>query len=150
MNPRENKKRLVENMLEKYEFNAVKVSIQAMLVLYAQGLMTGVVVDSGDGVTHVVPVWDGVCPPNLIRRLDVAGRHITKYLVKLLQARGYNFNRSADFETVKGIKEKLCYVGGIVPYRRRPGEGLGRYGAFMELHLWRKNLELTARNIKLC
>jgi len=111
MNPRENKKRLVENMLEKYEFNGVKVSIQAMLVLYAQGLMTGVVVDSGDGVTHVVPVWDGVCPPNLIRRLDVAGRHITRYLIKLLQARGYNFNRSADFETVKGIKEKLCYVG---------------------------------------
>lgn len=111
MNPKENKQMLVENMLEKYEFDSVKVSIQAMLVLYAQGLLTGVVVDSGDGVSHVVPVWDGVCPPHLIKRLDVAGRHVTKYLVKLLQARGYNFNRSADFDTVQQIKEKLCYCG---------------------------------------
>ena len=38
-----------------------------------QGLLTGVVVDTGDGVTHVVPVFDGFVPQNLIRRLDVAG-----------------------------------------------------------------------------
>jgi len=98
-------------MLEKYQFEAAKVSIQAMLVLYAQGLLTGVVVDSGDGVTHVVPVWEGICPPHLIKRLNVAGRHITRYLIKLLQVRGYAFNRSADFETVRQIKEKFCYVG---------------------------------------
>lgn len=111
MNPKENQKRMLENMLEKYQFNAAKVSIQAMLVLYAQGLLTGVVVDSGDGVTHIVPVWEGVCPPNLIKRLNVAGRHITRHLIKLLQLRGYAFNRTADFETVRQIKEKLCYVG---------------------------------------
>lgn len=44
-----------------------------------QGLLTGVVVDTGDGVTHVVPVFDGFVPQQLIRRLDVAGRHITRY-----------------------------------------------------------------------
>eukprot|EP00479_Gromia_sphaerica_P003840 TRINITY_DN14571_c0_g1_i1.p1 TRINITY_DN14571_c0_g1~~TRINITY_DN14571_c0_g1_i1.p1 ORF type:complete len:219 (-),score=43.14 TRINITY_DN14571_c0_g1_i1:149-805(-) len=52
-----------------------------------------------------------MCPQNLIRRLDVAGRHVTRYLIKLLQLRGYNLNRSADFETARQIKEKLCYVG---------------------------------------
>lgn len=111
LNPVENKKRMLENMFEKYGFAAAKVEIQAMLVLYAQGLINGVVVDSGDGVTHIVPVWDNTCPTHLIRRLDVAGRHITRYLIKLLQARGYNFNRSADFETVRLIKEQCCYVG---------------------------------------
>ena len=65
---------------------------------------------SGDGVTHVVPVYDGFVPQTLIRRLDVAGRHITQYLIKLLMLRGYAFNRSADMETVREIKEKLCYV----------------------------------------
>jgi len=98
-------------MFEKYQFESAKVSIQAMLVLYAQGLLTGVVVDSGDGVTHIVPVWEGICPPTLIKRLNVAGRFITRYLIKLLQVRGYAFNRSADFETVRQIKEKFCYVG---------------------------------------
>jgi len=111
MNPTQNKVKMLENMFEKYNFRGAKVSIQAMLVLYAQGLLTGVVVDSGDGVSHIVPVWDSVCPPNLIKRLNVAGRHITRYLIKLLQVRGYAFNRSADFETVRLIKEKLCYVG---------------------------------------
>lgn len=111
MNPTKNKEKMLENMFEKYGFDAAKVSIQAMLVLYAQGLLTGVVVDSGDGVSHIVPVFDGTCPPDLIKRLNVAGRHITRYLIKLLQVRGYAFNRTADFETVRQIKEKVCYVG---------------------------------------
>jgi len=111
LNPRDNQKKMIQTMFEKYHFKAAKVSIQALLVLYAQGLLAGVVVDSGDGVTHIVPVWDGIVPPQLIKRLNVAGRHITKYLIKLLQVRGYAFNRSADFETVRLIKEKYCYTG---------------------------------------
>ena len=79
--------------------------------IYIIGLQTGVVVDSGDGVTHIVPVYDGYALPHLVRRLDVAGRDITRYLIKLLLLRGYAFNRTADFETVRQLKEKVCYVG---------------------------------------
>jgi len=121
MNPKENQRKMLQNMLETYQFEAAKVGVQAMLVLYAQGLLTGVVVDSGDGVTHVVPVWEGVVPQLLIKRLNVAGRHITRYLIKLLQIRGYSFNRSADFETVRQIKEKCCYVGYDLDVEKRLG-----------------------------
>lgn len=110
-NPKKNRKMLVEAMFEKFNFAGVQVSVQAVLTLYAQGLLTGVVVDSGDGVTHVVPVYEGYTNPQNIQRLDVAGRHLTEYLIKLLQLRGYTFNRSADFEVVREIKEKVCYVG---------------------------------------
>lgn len=110
LNPIDNRKKTLETMFEKYNFQGAHMSIQAMLVLYAQGLLTGVVVDSGDGVTHVVPVYEGFVPQHLIRRLDVAGRHITRYLIKLLLLRGYSFNRTADFATVQNIKEKLCFV----------------------------------------
>lgn len=68
-------------------------------------------VDSGDGVTHICPVYEGFALPHLTRRLDIAGRDVTRYLIKLLLMRGYAFNHTADFETVRLMKEKLCYVG---------------------------------------
>jgi len=110
MNPKANREKMVQEMFETYGFSGVYVAIQAVLVLYAQGILTGIVVDSGDGVTHIIPVYEGFSLPHLTHRLDVAGRDITNYLIKLLQLRGYYFNRTADFETVRQIKEKLCYV----------------------------------------
>jgi len=111
MNPKKNREQMISVMFEKYGFQGVYIGIQAVLVLYAQGLLTGVVVDSGDGVTHIIPVFDGFALPHLTKRLDVAGRDITRHLIKLLLLRGYAFNRTADFDTVRQIKEKLCYVG---------------------------------------
>jgi len=110
LNPTNNRQRMLEVMFEQYGFHSVYVAIQAVLTLYAQGLLTGVVVDSGDGVTHVCPVYEGFALNHLTRRLDIAGRDITRYLIKLLLLRGYAFNHSADFETVRQMKEKLCYV----------------------------------------
>lgn len=111
MNPLSNRVQMCKFMFENYNFPAVQVSLQARLVLYAQGLYSGVVLDSGDGVTHVVPVYDGVTPDGLIAKLMVAGRHMTQNLIKLLQVRGYAFNKSADMATVQLLKEKYCYVG---------------------------------------
>lgn len=129
MNPKVNRQKMCQVMFEEYGFGGVYVAIQAVLTLYAQGkpillplgqewkrlisgqgLQTGVVVDSGDGVTHIVPVYDGFALPHLTRRLDVAGRDVTRYLIKLLLMRGYAFERTADFETVRGIKEELCFM----------------------------------------
>jgi len=110
MNPLNNRKKMVEAMFEKYAFKGVHVAIQAVLSLYAQGLLNGLVLDAGDGVTHAVPVFDGFCLEQQVARLDVAGRDVTNYLIKLMLTRGYAFNRTADFETVRIIKEKFCYV----------------------------------------
>lgn len=81
-----------------------------MLMGLFLGLSSGVVVDSGDGVTHVIPVYESTVLNHHIKRLDVAGRDVTRNLIALLLRRGYALNRTADFETVRQIKEKLCYV----------------------------------------
>jgi len=58
MNPLANREKMCQVMFERYGFDGVYVAIQAVLSLYAQGLASGVVVDSGDGVTHIVPVYE--------------------------------------------------------------------------------------------
>ncbi|XP_039666299.1 actin-related protein 2-B-like [Perca fluviatilis] len=115
MNPTKNREKIVEPSPSK-----PSSAVQPLQILSAEWdgykvmvrrLLTGVVVDSGDGVTHICPVYEGFSLPHLTRRLDIAGRDITRYLIKLLLLRGYAFNHSADFETVRMMKEKLCYVG---------------------------------------
>ena len=78
MNPMSNRANMVQAMFERYNFSAVYVAVQAVLTLYAQGLLTGVVVDSGDGVTHVIPVFEGFALPHITKRMNLAGRNITE------------------------------------------------------------------------
>uniref|UniRef100_A0A8C0IQL6 Actin n=1 Tax=Chelonoidis abingdonii TaxID=106734 RepID=A0A8C0IQL6_CHEAB len=110
LNPLVNREHMTKILFERFEVPALYVAIQAVLALYASGLTTGCVMDSGDGVTHTVPIFEGYCLSHAVLRLDLAGRDLTDYLMRILKESGVSLVSTAEREIVRDMKENLCYV----------------------------------------
>jgi actin-related protein len=110
LNPKKNREKMAEIMFESFNVPKMQVSIQAVLALYSSGRTTGCILDSGDGVTHTVPIYEGYCLPHAIQRLDLAGRDLTEYMTRLITETNPGFTSSSEREIVKDMKEDLCFI----------------------------------------
>lgn len=111
-NPFSNRERLTELMFETFKVPAMYVAIQGLLAVYSSGRICGIAVDCGEHMT-VMAVDDGYIPQHAITRVNFGGRDLTAHLQALLTERGHHefSSTTAGFETVRDVKEKLCYVG---------------------------------------
>mmetsp|Transcript_64254 Transcript_64254/g.126203 ORF Transcript_64254/g.126203 Transcript_64254/m.126203 type:complete len:379 (+) Transcript_64254:51-1187(+) len=110
LNPFKNRENAAEIFFERFNVPAMYCAPQAILSLYASGRSTGLVLDCGDGVTHVVPVYEGFALPHAIERIDIAGRDVTDRLQLLLRRGGCSLQTSSEREVVRQIKEECCHV----------------------------------------
>ena len=110
LNPRVNREKLTQLLFDTFNVPGLYVANTAVLSLYSAGKFSALVVEIGDGVAQIVPVSDGSVLPHGIQRINLAGRDLTDYLIKILSERGLHLTSGAEREIVKDIKEKLCYV----------------------------------------
>ncbi|KAH0794195.1 actin [Histomonas meleagridis] len=88
----------------------VKRCTQPLLSLYSSNCVTGVVLESGDGASYAVPIYEGYSFPHATKRFNIAGRDITLYLQKILNQRGHELITSNERKIVRDIKEIFAYV----------------------------------------
>jgi actin-related protein len=124
MNPKANREKMTQIMFDTFEVQNLYVAIQAVMSLYSAGRTTGLVVDSGDGVSHTVPVYEGFSVPHAVAKMDIAGRVLTTYLQKLLlESINEGFTSAAEFEIVKDIKQEVCYVASDYDAQKQAANG---------------------------
>ncbi|XP_032250418.1 actin-like protein 9 [Phoca vitulina] len=107
--PTTNREKLVEVAFESLCSPAMYVASQSVLSVYAHGRISGLVVDTGHGVTYTVPVFQGYNLPHATERLDLAGTHLTAFLAEMLLGSGLTLGQQ-DLDTVENIKHRHCYV----------------------------------------
>jgi actin len=120
LNPKRNREKMIELMFETFHVPSFYVAITPVLSLYSAGRTTGIVLEAGDGVTAIAPIYEGESVPRAFGRLNLGGRDVTAGLQQMLYDRGSNFTTSYDRsyhsrasperETVRDMKEKLAYV----------------------------------------
>ena len=111
LNPPQKKEKIIELMFEEFTVKNYYSVIGATLGLFASGKTIGIVVDSGEGGTHTVPVYEGYSCVHAINKLKFAGGEMTSFLRDLLDERGYSFTTPKEIDIVRSIKERLCQVG---------------------------------------
>lgn len=118
LNAPENREYTAEIMFETFNVPGLYIAVQAVLALAAswtskqvtEKTLTGTVIDSGDGVTHVIPVAEGYVIGSSIKHIPLAGRDITAFVQQLLRERGEKIPPAESLETAKRIKEQFSYV----------------------------------------
>ena len=86
--PQNDIKKLFELFLEHYQCNAFYPVLDSMLTLYAGGFQTGLIVEIGDSLTRIVPIYQGYKLDHAIRILEIGGRSLTKYMEKYWEQKG--------------------------------------------------------------
>ncbi|KAH9362726.1 hypothetical protein HPB48_001177 [Haemaphysalis longicornis] len=118
LNTPENREYTAEIMFESFNVPGLYIAVQAVLALAAswtsrqmgERTLTGLVIDSGDGVTHCIPVAEGYVIGSCIKHIPIAGRNVTYFIQNLLREREVGIPPEQSLETAKAVKEKLCYI----------------------------------------
>ena len=110
LTPLETRKYIMRLFFETYKVKSVYIANSAVMALFSAGLTTGILVESGEGLTLVVPVVEGKVVTHTVQRLTLSGKDVSEYLRTLLLSYGVNITSSAQREILREIKEQNCFI----------------------------------------
>lgn len=110
LNPRTNREKIAKILFDNLGVPAIFFASQPILSLFSTSVTTGIILESGEGVTQSCVVFEGYSIPFSYERYNYGGRDVTEYLKNMLKRRGYNFYNSSEIKLVNDIKEKMCYL----------------------------------------
>lgn len=110
LNPKPNRERVAQIMFETFNVPYLYLHLQAVLALLASGRTTGIVLDSGENITNIVPTFESYAIPHATIKIPLGGRDLTNYMKKILKERGIVFNNQNESHIVQDIKETMTYV----------------------------------------
>jgi len=108
--PKQDLERLFKLFLEHYQCMSFYPVLDSMLTLYSGGFQTGLVVEIGDSLIRIVPIYEGYKIDHAIRILELGGKALTRYMEKILGEIGFSADSSIRRELVRALKEKACFV----------------------------------------
>ena len=138
LNTNNNKKKMGEIFFEKFGISYFNIEPRAKLALFSQGIQTGMVLHSGGSETYCVPIVHDYLLHHHIKKLDIAGRHISQYLTDLLKNNGYNFHFDVDFELMREIKDNYCFVSSHILSERKLNQETTYHNSILRLPDGRK------------
>ena len=110
LNPRINREKISQLLFDNLGVPALFFASQPILSLFSTSVTSGIILESGEGVTQSCVVFEGYSIPFSFERYNYGGKDVTEYLKNMLKKRGYNFYNSTEIKLVNDIKEKMCYL----------------------------------------
>jgi len=110
LNPKTNRENIAKVLFDKLGASTIFFASQPILSLFSTSQMTGVILESGAGVTQTCAIYEGYSIPVSYERYNYGGKDVTEYLKNMLKMRGYYFYNSSEIKFVNEIKEKMCYL----------------------------------------
>ena len=110
LNPYINREKIASALFENLSAPAIFFASQPILSLFSTSNTSGVILESGEGVTQSCVVYEGYSIPNSYIRNNYGGRDVTEYFQTLLKKQGYSFSTTSEFEIVRKMKEEICFT----------------------------------------
>ena len=109
LNPYSNREKIANSLFDYIGIPSIFFASQPILSLFSTSATTGIILESGEGVSQSCIIYEGYSLPNTYERYDFGGGDVTEYLKLAMKKKGYQLFNSNEYRLISDMKEKYCF-----------------------------------------